>query len=114
MARVRCRAPAPVLPRDQRRTARSGGFHRRLVTISRFGRPATWPPRPEGPVMKAMQDADLIGEYIGRLYAAASVLPLDRRHELISEISEHIEMALEQAGSRDEVTVRTVLDRLGE
>jgi len=64
--------------------------------------------------MKAMQDADLIGEYIGRLYAAASVLPLDRRHELISEISEHIEMALEQAGSRDEVTVRTVLDRLGE
>jgi uncharacterized membrane protein len=55
----------------------------------------------------------LVRDYIGRLDAAASGLPAERRAELETEVREHIETALEEAGSRDEVAVRNVLDRLG-
>jgi len=59
-------------------------------------------------------DADvLVRDYLGRLEAASWPLPADRRRELASEVSEHIEAALSEAGRRDEVTVRNVLERLG-
>jgi hypothetical protein len=59
-----------------------------------------------------MTDA-LISEYLGRLDAAAWPLSPTRRSELTAEVREHIERALAEAGSRDETTVRNVLDRLG-
>jgi uncharacterized membrane protein len=55
----------------------------------------------------------LVSDYLGRLEAAAWPLPPERRIELASEVREHIEAALGEAGSRDEVTVRNVLERLG-
>jgi uncharacterized membrane protein len=55
----------------------------------------------------------LVNDYLGRLDAAAGSLPASRRAELAGEMRQHIEMALNEAGSRDEVTVRNVLDRLG-
>lgn len=55
----------------------------------------------------------LISDYLGRLEAAAWPLPASRRSELTAEVREHIENALSEAGSRDETTVRNVLDRLG-
>lgn len=55
----------------------------------------------------------LVADYLGRLEAAAWPLPPERRTELASEVREHIEAALSEAGSRDEVTIRNVLDRLG-
>lgn len=55
----------------------------------------------------------LVNDYIGRLNAAAAALPASRRAELAGEMRQHIEMALTEAGARDEVTVRNVLDRLG-
>jgi hypothetical protein len=59
-------------------------------------------------------DADaLVTDYLGRLDAAARSLPASRRAELAGEVRQHIEMALAEAGGRDEVTVRNVLDRLG-
>ena len=55
----------------------------------------------------------LVHDYLGRLDAAAGSLPPSRRAELAGEVRQHIEMALTEAGGRDEVTVRNVLDRLG-
>ena len=55
----------------------------------------------------------LANEYLRRLDAAAAALPPSRRAELAGEVRQHIEMALAEAGARDEVTVRNVLDRLG-
>lgn len=55
----------------------------------------------------------LVHDYLGRLDAAAGSLPPNRRAELAGEVKQHIEMALAEAGGRDEVTVRNVLDRLG-
>ena len=55
----------------------------------------------------------LVHDYLGRLDAAAGSLPASRRAELTGEVRQHIEMALAEAGERDEVTVRNVLDRLG-
>jgi hypothetical protein len=60
-----------------------------------------------------MEADALVSEYMGRLEAAARPLPADRRGELIAEVQDHIESALAEAGSRDEVTARNVLDRLG-
>jgi hypothetical protein len=55
----------------------------------------------------------LVNDYLGRLDAAIGSLPPSRRAELAGEVRQHIEMALAEAGGRDEVTVRNVLDRLG-
>lgn len=55
----------------------------------------------------------LVRDYLGRLDAAAAPLPPSRRAELAGEVRQHIEMALAEAGGRDEITVRNVLDRLG-
>lgn len=55
----------------------------------------------------------LIADYLGRLRAASWPLPAARREELQAEVTEHIQAAMADAGSRDEVTVRNVLERLG-
>ena len=56
----------------------------------------------------------LVADYLGRLRAASWPLAARRRDELVAEVSEHIEAALEASGARDEASVRNVLDRLGE
>jgi uncharacterized membrane protein len=55
----------------------------------------------------------LVRDYLGRLEAAAAVLPVNRRAELAAEVREHIDAALVEAGRSDEVTVRNILERLG-
>jgi hypothetical protein len=55
----------------------------------------------------------LVRDYLGRLEAASWPLAPPRRAELVGEVREHIETALSEAGQRDEVTVRNVLERLG-
>lgn len=60
-----------------------------------------------------MEGDAVVHDYLGRLEAAAWPLSADRRRELVGEVREHIDAALSDAGSRDEVTVRNVLDHLG-
>ncbi len=55
----------------------------------------------------------LVDDYLGRLEAAAQALSIDRRRELAGDVREHIDAALAEEGSRDAVTVRNVLERLG-
>jgi hypothetical protein len=55
----------------------------------------------------------LVEDYLRRLEAAASALPPHRRDELITEIRGHLEEALSQTSTSDDVTVRNVLERLG-
>lgn len=60
-----------------------------------------------------MDGDELVRDYLGRLEAASWPLPESRRAELAGEVREHIETALAEAGRRDDVTVRNVLERLG-
>lgn len=60
-----------------------------------------------------MDSDPLVRDYVGRLEAAAADLPAGRRAELATEVRDHIEAALADAGGADEVTVRNILDRLG-
>jgi len=55
----------------------------------------------------------LVDDYLRRLDAAASALPTHRRDELISEIRDHLQEALRQSATSDEVAVRNLLERLG-
>ena len=55
----------------------------------------------------------LVDDYLRRLEAEAARIPSGQRTDLVDEIREHIDMALAEAGARDEATVRTILDRLG-
>jgi hypothetical protein len=55
----------------------------------------------------------LVRDYLGRLEAAAWRLAVDRRAELVGEVREHIATALAEAGRRDELIVRNILERLG-
>jgi uncharacterized membrane protein len=54
-----------------------------------------------------------IRDYLDALDEAAAPLDLERRAELVAEIREHIDLALGEAGGRDEPRVREVLGRLG-
>ena len=60
-----------------------------------------------------MDGEGLVRDYLGRLDAASWPLSPGRRDELRAEVAEHIDAALAEAGARDEVTVRNVLERLG-
>jgi uncharacterized membrane protein len=60
-----------------------------------------------------MQPDALVQDYLGRLEAASWPLAADRRGELIGDVREHIDAALAEAGRRDEITTRNVLERLG-
>ena len=55
----------------------------------------------------------LVEDYLRRLDAAASMLPTDRRTELVAEIRDHLHEGLRQSGTDDEVAVRNLLERLG-
>jgi uncharacterized membrane protein len=58
-------------------------------------------------------DDPLVTDYLDRLRATASVLPVDRRDELVDDVRGHIEMALAADEARAEPTIATVLTRLG-
>ena len=60
--------------------------------------------------MTTMRRDPLVDDYLRRLEAAAAGLPRDRRAELVGEIEEHVEAALDEAGD-DEAAVRNVLER---
>ena len=54
-----------------------------------------------------------VEEYLRRLEAAAAGLPPARRAELVEEIREHIDHAVAEADTTDEIAIRNVLERLG-
>jgi hypothetical protein len=60
-----------------------------------------------------MDTDPLVDAYLARLRAAAAGLPAGRRDELATEVREHIDAALAEAGQTDETTVRNILERLG-
>jgi uncharacterized membrane protein len=62
--------------------------------------------------MSGSRVASATEDYLARLDAAASVLPADRRIELVAEVREHIDAAM-SGGPNDEAALRTVLDALG-
>lgn len=55
----------------------------------------------------------LIERYLRRLADAATPLPAAQRDDLLGDIREHITVALEDEGQRNETAVRSVLARLG-
>jgi uncharacterized membrane protein len=63
--------------------------------------------------MMTGQSERLINDYLDRLASAGAALPAGRRRDLVAEIRTHIEDALQAEGAADEVTVRTVLERVG-
>ncbi len=63
--------------------------------------------------MIVMETDRLVDDYMRRLEAAAAHLQRSRRAELVAEIREHIEAALRQEDTANEVAVRNVLERLG-
>jgi hypothetical protein len=54
-----------------------------------------------------------VGDYLEALDGAAAGLDPDRRADLVAEVREHIDLALTEAGSTDQPTVRGILERLG-
>ena len=54
-----------------------------------------------------------VRDYLEALDDAAANLDPDRRADLVAEVSEHIDLALTEAGDTDEATVRGILERLG-
>lgn len=63
--------------------------------------------------MITLETDRLVEHYLRRLEAAAAVLPRERRAELVVEIREHLDEALREVDTADEVAVRNVLERLG-
>lgn len=55
----------------------------------------------------------LVSDYLERLRSAATVLPVERRAELVEEIGEHLASARAAGELGDEAAARTLLDRLG-
>jgi uncharacterized membrane protein len=74
--------------------------------------PAARQPSRAGDMAVSSTDDQIIAEYLGRLEAAAAILPPDRRAELIDEISTHIAEATAAQGSAPG-SAATVLDHLG-
>jgi hypothetical protein len=63
--------------------------------------------------MITMDTDRLIDDYLHRLEAAAAHLQRSRRAELVAEIRGHIEAALREEDTANEVAVRNILERLG-
>jgi hypothetical protein len=63
--------------------------------------------------MITMETERLVDDYLRRLEAACAHLERSRRTELVAEIREHIDVALQHEEAGDEVAVRNVLERLG-
>jgi uncharacterized membrane protein len=66
--------------------------------------------------VSASDDDRLVADYLHRLRSAAQTLPPDRRTELIEEITSHIAeaRAVGPEGAGDLLTVRNILERLGD
>ena len=60
-----------------------------------------------------METEPAVRDYLEALDGAAAGLDPDRRADLIAEVTEHIDLALSEADSTDETTVRGILERLG-
>jgi hypothetical protein len=56
---------------------------------------------------------EMVEEYLRRLNTALGPLPDPRRHQLVTEITEHIEQARSELPEQSEAAVRNLLDRLG-
>ena len=63
--------------------------------------------------MATMQTDRLRDDYLRRLETAATVLPRERREELVDEIRAHLDAALSGAAPDDELAVRNAIERLG-
>lgn len=63
--------------------------------------------------MRTDTSEQVVGEYLDRLDRELADLPRSRRREIVDEISGHIEEA-RAAGADDEVSLRSLLDRLGD
>jgi predicted DNA-binding protein len=63
--------------------------------------------------MTTMETDRLVDDYLQRLEAAAAHLQRSRRAELVAEIREHIEAALQEQEAAGEAAVRNILERLG-
>jgi uncharacterized membrane protein len=61
-----------------------------------------------------MMTKTTVDAYLHELDDELRDLPAARRRELVEEIREHIESALGEAGTDDDVEVRNVLERLGD
>ena len=57
---------------------------------------------------------DLIDRYLSHLREDVRDLPKRRQDELVAEIKDHIDSALAEMPIRDEVSIRNVLERLGD
>lgn len=63
--------------------------------------------------MSTMRSDRIVDDYLRRLETAAAHLQRSRRAELVAEIREHIEAALDEEEAASEAAVRNVLERLG-
>ena len=63
--------------------------------------------------MTTTRSDQLIEEYLARLADAAAALPPAEREDLVSDIREHITVALDEEVHLDEAAVRNLLTRLG-
>jgi len=63
--------------------------------------------------MTTTRGDQLIEEYLARLADAAAALPSAEREDLVSDIREHITVALDEKVHADEAAVRNLLARLG-
>ena len=64
-------------------------------------------------MMTVLHPDPRVNEYLDRLDSAAAGLPPAGRAELMTEIREHIDSALQEAGRDDKAAVHNVLERLG-
>jgi hypothetical protein len=64
--------------------------------------------------MTVTKTDELVEDYLHRLATALRPLPLSRRDQLVSEITEHIDQGRAGAQGQSEAGVRELLDRLGE
>ncbi|QDQ12725.1 HAAS signaling domain-containing protein [Streptomyces spectabilis] len=58
-------------------------------------------------------DHALVRAYLTEVERATTALPAARRAELLADLREHIDVSLAEAGTRDDTTVRGILDQLG-
>ncbi|GGV19002.1 HAAS signaling domain-containing protein [Streptomyces spectabilis] len=58
-------------------------------------------------------DHALVRAYLTEVERATTALPAARREELLADLREHIEVSLAEADTRDDATVRGILDQLG-
>ncbi len=113
LARVRGGAATPLLPHHRLGPSSAARVRRRVDEFSRRRRHTDY----RGDLMDMTQTdipgAGAIDSYIGRVDAAARLLPPDRRIELLDQLREHLE-AVALAPGATEASVLAAIDRLGD